>query len=149
MSELMKLVISTDGACSGNPGPGGWAAVLRFGDKSKEIAGYEAKTTNGRMEAMALIKAVGLLKLPCDIAVRTDSRYVCTAIANSPEWKEKGWRTKTGARCKNFDLWQQLDEYKSKMGHKIHYEWIHGHSGDPDNERCDELAKQQIELHRG
>lgn len=145
--ERTNIVIATDGACSGNPGPGGYAAKLRFGENWKEISGFESRTTNNRMEIRACIEGVRILKKPCKIKVRTDSQILCNAIANLDKRASNGWRTKTGAKCANIDLLQQLYTLKTEGDHEIFYEYVEGHSGDPDNERCDELAKEQIRLH--
>lgn len=142
----MNIVISTDGSCTGNPGPGGYAAILRFGEHVKEVCGHEDKTTNNRMELRAVIEAVKVLKKPCDITIRTDSKYVCTGIANAKEWCQRGWRTKSGARCANHDMWQILHDLGKEGHHHYRYEKVKGHSGDPDNERCDILAKAQAEM---
>ena len=144
--DRMNIIISTDGACSCNPGPGGYAAVLRYGERMKEISGYEPQTTNNRMELRAIIEAVKILKKPCNIIVRTDSKYVCTGMANSKEWCKNGWKTKSGARCANYDMWQELTAIGAKGHHKFQGLYVEGHSGDKDNERCDFLAKEQIRL---
>lgn len=147
--ERTKIIISTDGACSGNPGPGGYAAILRFGQNTKEIAGYEAHTTNNRMELRAVVESVKILKKPCDIIIRTDSMYICNGIACAKERSENGWRTKSGARCVNSDLWKELHELGRTGHHRFQYLHVEGHSGDEDNEACDRLAKTQIKLHKG
>lgn len=146
--DRIDVTITVDGACSGNPGPGGYAAILRFGDYSKEIAGYDEMSTNNRMELQGVIEAVKLLKRPCNVTVRTDSMYVCQGIARAKEYLKTNWHTKSGARCINYDQWMQLTEL-GKTGHH-HFQYLHvdGHSGDPDNERCDKLAKQQIKDNR-
>lgn len=150
--ERMNVVISTDGACSGNhlPGkhPGGYAAVLRFGEHVKEISGYEEMTTNNRMELKALLEAIKLLKKPCDVTARTDSNYICNGIACAKERSQNGWRTKTGARIQNPDLWIELHEVATKGHHHIRYEKVAAHAGDADNERCDQLAKAAIAMAR-
>lgn len=145
--ELMKITISTDGACSGNPGPGGYAALLRFGEHSKEVAGYESHTTNNRMELRAVIEGMLILKKPCEITVRTDSQTVCNAIANLDSMPVKGWKTKTGAKRANCDLLQQMLKLKQDGKHVLRYMHVKGHSGDPDNERCNTLAQEQISRH--
>lgn len=147
--KRFNIMISTDGACSGNPGPGGWAAVLRMGDYVKEISGYAEKTTNNCMELTALIKAVEGLKGPCCITVRTDSQFVCNGIANAKEREANGWHTKTGARCAHYQLWTKLAELKNAGDHRIGFQHITAHSGDEDNERCDKLAKQAIKDKHG
>jgi ribonuclease HI len=141
-----EVTISTDGSCSGNPGPGGYAAILRFGEHSKEIVGNSDRTTNNRMELQAVIEAVRTLKHPCNVTIRTDSRYVCTGIANAKEWCANGWKTKSGAKCANADMWKVLADIRSAGDHRLRYEYVEGHSGDPDNERCDKLAKEQVKL---
>ena len=148
-TERKTVVISTDGACSGNPGPGGYAGILRFGEHEKVVTGYVDKTTNNRMELTAVIEAVKLLKKPCIVVIRTDSQYICNGIANAKERSQNGWRTKTGARCANPDLWQELNELGRAGKHRFQYLHVDGHSGDRDNEECDRLAKEQIRLHRG
>lgn len=142
--ENMNVVISTDGACSGNPGPGGYAAVLRFGPHFKEISGYESQTTNNRMELRAVIESIKVLKKPCTITIRTDSQIVCNAIDNLDAMPATGWKTKTGARRANCDLLQQLYKVKHDGNHTLVFEKVKGHDGDPDNERCDELARLAI-----
>lgn len=145
--DKFNVIISTDGACSGNPGPGGYAALIRFGGKSKEVAGYESNTTNNRMELRAVIEGMLTLKKPCSITVRTDSTTVCNAIANLDGMPAIGWKTKTGARRANCDLLQQMLKIKQDGQHELQSQYIKGHSGDPDNERCDKLATEQIQLH--
>lgn len=147
--ERTSIVMATDGACSGNPGPGGYAAKLRFGENWKEISGYESRTTNNRMEIRACVEGIRILKKPCNVKVRTDSQVLCNAIANLDKRANNGWKTKTGAKCSNIDLLQQLYNLKKDGNHEIFYEYVPGHSGDPDNERCDELAKEEIRLHAG
>ena len=142
--ERLNVIISTDGSCKGNPGPGGYGAVLRFGEHSKEISGFDPQTTNNRMELTAVIEAVKLLKKPCNVIIRTDSMFVCNGIANAKERSLNGWRTKTGARCANTDLWQELHNLGVKGKHHFQYLWVKGHTGDKDNERCDILAKEQV-----
>lgn len=144
---MFQIIMSTDGACSGNPGPGGFAAILRCGDKTKEISGYESKTTNNRMELRAVIEGVMKLNKQCDILVRTDSQIVCNAIANLDTMPQNNWCKKTGAKRANVDLLQQLYNAKHAYDHVLRYQYVEGHSGDPDNERCDMLAKEQIVAH--
>lgn len=143
----MNVVISTDGACSGNPGPGGYAAILRCSEHTKEVAGFENRTTNNRMEMRACIEAMSCLKKPCTITVRTDSQVLINALVNLDAGPATGWKTKTGAKRANLDLLQTLYKLKHEGNHDIYYQYIAGHSGDPDNERCDSLAKQQIKAH--
>ena len=143
----IDVVISTDGACKGNPGPGGHAAKLRIGNKYKEVAGYSEQSTNNREELKGAIIGVAALTKPCNIIFRTDSHYLCTGLSNMKDWYTKGWRTKSGAKVKNDDLWQELTELGIKGHHKFAFQYVPGHSGDEDNERCDYLAKEQIRLH--
>lgn len=139
--------IHTDGACSGNPGPGGWGALLRWNGQEKELAGSEAHTTNNRMELMAAIAALEGLRRPCQVRLHTDSQYVRTGITEwLPRWIRNGWRTAQKKPVKNADLWQRLDA--AAAPHRIDWIWVKGHAGDPDNERVDELARQQIALLR-
>ena len=145
--ERMNVIISTDGACSGNPGPGGYAAKLRFGEHSKEISGYESRTTNNRMELRAVIEGMAVLKKPCTITIRTDSQIVCNAIANLEAMPAAEWKTKTGARRANVDLLKQMLDVKHAGNHELFYVHVEGHNGDEDNERCDLLAKQEIRNH--
>jgi ribonuclease HI len=136
--------IYTDGACRGNPGPGGWAATLSFGDMEKELAGAEASTTNNRMELTAVIRALEALKRPVEAKVYTDSEYVRRGIQEwITGWKARGWLTADRKPVKNQDLWQRLDELAA--GHRIEWHWVRGHSGVPGNERVDLLANQAID----
>src|SRR6185369_13401603 len=139
-----KIVeIFTDGACSGNPGPGGWGAILRYGATEKELSGGESPTTNNRMELMAAIVALETLKRPSEVAVYTDSQYVKNGVtAWMHGWKKNGWRTADKKPVKNSDLWQRLDP--ACKPHKISWHWVKGHSGHPENERCDALARGAI-----
>ncbi len=140
---LKKVVIHTDGACEGNPGPGGWAAILRHGPHVKELTGGEAATTNNRMELQAAIAALLALKEPCDVDLYTDSEYLREGITSwVPMWKARRWRTVSRKPVKNEDLWRQLDAACSK--HTIQWHWLKGHAGHPDNERCDQLACLEI-----
>lgn len=145
--ERMSIEIYTDGACSGNPGPGGYAAILVCGKHEKEIAGYESRTTNNRMEIRAAIEGISALNRPCDITIGTDSQILINALVNLDEMPAKGWKTKTGAKRANCDLLQMLYNVKHEKGHSIKYQYIEGHSGNKYNERCDALAKAQIQLH--
>lgn len=139
----MTVKIYTDGACSGNPGPGGWGALLLYGDHEKELNGGEPDTTNNRMEMMAVIEALSALKKTCNVELYTDSVYVKDGVTKWLEgWKAKGWRTAAKKPVKNKDLWERIDsEIKH---HKIDWHWVKGHSGHPENERVDELARQGI-----
>ena len=146
--DRMNVTMSTDGSCLGNhhpgPQPGGYAALLRFGNAWYELAGYNPQTTNNRMEIMACIEGVKVLNKPCTITVRTDSQNLINCISQLEARAKNGWKTKTGARVANCDLHQSLFKLKHEGNHEIIYEYVEGHSGDPDNERCDELAKQAI-----
>ncbi|MDX2074598.1 MAG: ribonuclease HI [Alphaproteobacteria bacterium] len=131
--------IFTDGACSGNPGPGGWGAVLRYGKTEKEISGGEADTTNNRMEMTAVIEALRSLKTPCIANITTDSKYVIQGMTEwLPGWKARGWKTADKKPVKNVDLWQALEEEVSR--HDVRWNWVRGHDGHPENERADALA---------
>jgi ribonuclease HI len=135
-----NVEVFTDGACSGNPGPGGWGAILRFNGVTKELSGGEANTTNNRMELMAAISALGALKEPCAVDLYTDSNYVKDGISGWIDgWKRNGWRTAAKQRVKNAELWQALDEARKR--HKVTWHWVRGHAGHPENERADELAR--------
>jgi ribonuclease HI len=137
------VTIYTDGACSGNPGPGGWGAVLIYGEKEKELSGGETETTNNRMELMAAIKALGALKDNCVVDLYTDSNYVRHGIMTwIHDWKKRGWKTADKKPVKNVDLWQALDEAAAK--HQVTWHWVKGHSGHPLNERVDALARAGI-----
>lgn len=139
----MEVEIWTDGACSGNPGPGGWGALLRFGEREKEISGGEAETTNNRMELQAAIQALNALKRPCEVLLHTDSRYVMDGITDWIQgWKARGWKTATKKPVKNADLWQALDAARSR--HRVRWHWVKGHAGDDGNERADRLAREAI-----
>jgi ribonuclease HI len=141
---MSVVEIYTDGACRGNPGPGGWAALLSFGEREKEIAGAEALTTNNRMELTAVIRALEALKKPVQARVYTDSEYVRRGITEWVRgWKSRGWLTADRKPVKNQDLWQRLDELVA--GHKIEWHWVPGHAGVPGNERVDRLANQAID----
>jgi ribonuclease HI len=142
MSEP-HVVIHTDGACSGNPGPGGWGAVLAFRDRVKELKGGEPHTTNNRMELMAAIAAFEALKRPCLVDLHTDSQYLRNGILTwINQWKRNGWRTADKKPVKNVDLWQRLEAAMGK--HQVRWHWVRGHAGDPMNERADELARAGI-----
>ncbi len=135
--------IFTDGACSGNPGPGGWAAILRSGPHEKEIFGGEQLTTNNRMELMAAIKALGALKKPSAVTLYTDSKYVMDGLTKwLPRWKANGWKTTDKKPVKNEDLWRALDDAVSR--HKVVWRWVQGHAGHLENERADQLARSAI-----
>jgi ribonuclease HI len=140
--------IYTDGACKGNPGDGGWGALLRFGAREKTLQGGEASTTNNRMELMAVIRALEALKRPCRVRLHTDSQYVQKGITEwLPNWKRRGWRTSGGGAVKNQDLWQALDALAAR--HEICWLWVKGHAGHPENERADALANLGVRELRG
>ena len=139
----MTVHAFTDGACSGNPGPGGWGVVLRWGDHEKELFGGEPQTTNNRMELMAAISALESLTRPSEVVITTDSTYVLKGITQwVPGWKVRGWRTASKQPVKNVDLWQRLDDAVGR--HTVRWEWVKGHNGHPENERADELARRGI-----
>ena len=144
---MTKIDIYTDGACSGNPGPGGWGALLRYGAHEKEMWGGEPATTNNRMELLAVIRALGCLKRPVNARVHTDSQYVQKGISEWIHgWKRRGWKTAANEPVKNVDLWQALD---SACGpHQIEWIWVKGHAGHVDNERADALARRGVEAVR-
>jgi ribonuclease HI len=140
-----KVEIFTDGACKGNPGPGGWGAWLIAGANERELCGGELNTTNNRMELMAVIEALNALKRPCEIILHTDSQYVQKGISEWIHgWKARGWKTAAKAPVKNVDLWQALDAAQNR--HKIEWRWIKGHAGHEGNERADALANQGVEM---
>ena len=137
---MKQVEIHTDGACLGNPGPGGWAALLRYQGSERELAGAEADTTNNRMELAAAINALEALVEPCQVVLYTDSQYVQKGISEwLAGWKRKGWRTSSGGAVKNADLWQRLE--RACHTHRIEWRWVRGHSGNVDNERVDVLAR--------
>lgn len=137
---MKTIEIFTDGACSGNPGPGGWAAILRFNGIEKELSGGEKDTTNNRMELTAVIKALEALRYPCNVKLTTDSKYVCDAINQKwvYGWRDNNWRKKDKKPALNPDLWQQLLALLEK--HNVEFIWVKGHNDHPENERCDKLA---------
>ena len=140
---MKKVTIYSDGGCHGNPGPGAWAAVLQYGKHVREITGGTAATTNNRMELMAAIESLNMLKEACDIDFHTDSEYVRNGITQwLAGWKRNGWRTAAKKPVKNADLWQQLEAANSR--HKVRWHWVKGHAGNDLNERCDELVQQAI-----
>jgi ribonuclease HI len=139
-----QVVIHTDGACSGNPGPGGWGAVLHFKDQEKELWGGELATTNNRMEMMAAIQALEALKRPCKVELHTDSTYVQKGIHEwIHAWKKRGWKTADKKPVKNEDLWKRLDE--ARLRHEVDWRWVKGHAGHEFNERADALARLGLE----
>jgi ribonuclease HI len=147
-AALPHVVIHTDGACSGNPGPGGFGAILAFGDLEKEIKGGEANTTNNRMELMAAIAAFEALKRPCRVDLHTDSQYLRNGVMSwLAKWKKNGWRTADKKPVKNVDLWQRLEA--ALAPHQVRWHWLRGHSGHVQNERADVLAREAIADIRG
>ena len=145
----MKFIeIYTDGACSGNPGPGGWGAVLRFNGVEKELCGGAAETTNNRMELTAVIEALGALKEPCQVKLTTDSKYVVDAVEKgwAKSWQNNGWRKADKKPALNPDLWGQLLELLEK--HQVTFKWVKGHNEHPENERCDRLAVNECEKYK-
>ena len=148
MTELTKVEIFTDGACKGNPGPGGWGALIRSGAHEKELSGGEAHTTNNRMELMAAIEALNALKRPCHVILSTDSNYVKDGITRWIfGWQRNGWKTADKKPVKNAELWQALVEATKR--HRIEWQWVKGHSGHPENERADSLASAAADAMRG
>jgi ribonuclease HI len=139
-----QVVIHTDGACSGNPGPGGWGAVLQYGDTTRELRGGELATTNNRMELMAAIQALEALKKPCKVELHTDSQYVMKGISEwIHNWKRRGWTTADKKPVKNDDLWKRLDT--ARLRHEVDWRWVKGHAGHELNERADALARQGMQ----
>lgn len=140
---MKRVDLFTDGACSGNPGPGGWGALLRYGGHEKELSGGEPQTTNNRMELKAVIEGLRAIKGRCDVTIHTDSQYVMKGVTLYLEnWKRRGWRTSDKKDVKNIDLWQELDALLPL--HALHWVWVRGHSGHVENERVDELARGAI-----
>ena len=140
MSISTRVEIWTDGACSGNPGPGGWGVLMRHGANQKELSGGEPDTTNNRMELRAAIEALNALKKPCEVHLHTDSQYVKGGVTGwIHNWKRNGWKTSDKKPVKNEDLWRELDAATAR--HTIHWHWVKGHAGHPENERADELAR--------
>lgn len=145
MSDIVEVF--TDGACSGNPGPGGWGAILRFGGAEKEFSGGDRMTTNNRMELMAVIVALEALNRSSNVRVTTDSKYVKDGASSwLPNWKKRGWKTADNKPVKNDDLWKRLD--RALAAHKVELCWVKGHDGHPENERCDALARGAIDAIR-
>ncbi|MGE4470935.1 MAG: ribonuclease HI [Desulfovibrio sp.] len=141
--QVTEVTIYTDGSCLGNPGPGGWAAVLLCADQRKELAGGFARTTNNRMELRAVIEALTALTRPCNVTLHTDSQYVRNALTKGwlQGWKKNGWKTAAKKPVKNQDLWRALMPLVEK--HQVDFRWVRGHAGDPENERCDVLARTE------
>ena len=143
-----KVVIFTDGACSGTPGPGGWGAILTLGAREKEICGGEADTTNNRMEMMAAIQALETLNKPCEVELHTDSQYLRNGVTQWIHgWKKRGWKTADNKPVKNEDLWKRLDA--ARLRHEVDWRWVKGHAGHEMNERADALARKGLEQARG
>jgi ribonuclease HI len=139
MTELSHVEIATDGACKGNPGPGGWGVLIRMGSREKELSGGEKLTTNNRMELMAAIEGLNALKRPCRVTLSTDSRYVMDGLTKWIHgWRKNGWKTSDKKPVKNADLWQKLID--AAAPHRVEWVWVKGHAGHPDNERADKLA---------
>lgn len=145
---MKKVELFTDGACSGNPGPGGWGAILRYNGIEKELSGGEAETTNNRMELSAVIYALQVLKEPCDVSLYSDSQYVCNAIEKgwAKKWQQNGWRKSDRSPALNTDLWETLLQLLEK--HTVSVHWVKGHAGHEENERCDRLAVAAAEKAR-
>lgn len=137
---MKKVTLYTDGACSGNPGPGGWGAILRYGDREKELSGGERETTNNRMELTAVISGLEALREPCEVEIVTDSKYVSDAVTKgwAAKWRENGWMRTKKDRALNPELWEKLLDLISR--HKVTFTWVKGHAGHPENERCDSMA---------
>ena len=143
-ATLARVTVYTDGACRGNPGPGGWGARLENGEYLKELWGGEPDTTNNRMELSAVIESVSVLNRACEITIVTDSKYVMQGVTEwMANWKRRGWLTAAKKPVKNKDLWERLDS--ALQGHDVHWRWVKGHAGDPGNERADELANRGID----
>ena len=144
MSRETEVEIFTDGACSGNPGPGGWGAILRVANRERELSGGDPATTNNRMELMAAIMALEALKRPCKVRLLTDSNYVRDGVTKWIHgWKKNGWRTADKKPVKNVELWQRLDA--ARAPHQVNWIWVKGHSGHAENERADQLARDEID----
>ena len=145
---MKQVQVFTDGACSGNPGPGGWGVVLRFGGKERELCGGADNTTNNRMELTAAIEGLRALNEPCEVVLTTDSTYVKDGITRwLANWKKNGWKTAAKKAVKNQDLWQELDQQTSR--HAVQWQWVKGHSGHSENERADALANQGMDKVKG
>ncbi|UFS56884.1 ribonuclease HI [Comamonadaceae bacterium M7527] len=143
---MNEVIIYTDGACKGNPGPGGWGVFLKSAGTEKELFGGEANTTNNRMEMMAVIKALQALKRPCKVTLYLDSEYVRKGITEWVKgWKARGWKTAAKQPVKNVDLWQTLDDLVANTEHELTWRWVKGHAGDPGNERADMLANKGVD----
>jgi ribonuclease HI len=148
MTELSHVEMATDGACKGNPGPGGWGVLIRMGSREKELSGGEALTTNNRMELKAAIEGLNALKRPCRVTLSTDSRYVMDGLTKWIHgWRKNGWRTADKKPVKNAELWQALID--AAAPHRVEWVWVKGHAGHPDNERADRLASDAADAARG
>lgn len=147
-NELKQIELFADGACSGNPGPGGWGTILRFGDKEKELSGGSADTTNNRMEITAVLEGLKALKYPCHVTITTDSQYVYNSITKgwAEGWRKNGWIKKDKKPALNADLWEELLNEIAK--HEVNFVWIKGHNGHSENERCDALAVAMSEKYK-
>lgn len=143
MENRKKIFVFTDGSCSGNPGPGGWGCILKYNSTEKELCGGEKNTTNNRMEMTAVIQALKALKEPCDVELYTDSQYICNSINNEWvfSWKKNGWKKADKKPALNIELWEEI--LKLIEIHNVNFNWIKGHAGHPENERCDKLAVEQ------
>ena len=142
---MNRIEIYTDGACKGNPGPGGWGALLKSDGTQKELFGGELATTNNRMEMLAVIEALTALKRPCQVILHVDSQYVLKGMTEwLPGWKARAWKTAAKQPLKNVDLWQRLDTLVNGVGHAVEWRWVRGHNGDPGNERADALANRGV-----
>ncbi len=141
---MKSVIIHTDGACKGNPGIGGWGALLRYGDRERKLHGGERDTTNNRMEMTAAIRALEALREPCEVTLYTDSTYLRQGILSwMPDWKRRNWKTAAGKPVKNQDLWQALDQAARR--HRVNWQWVKGHAGDPGNEEADRLANLGVD----
>lgn len=147
MADKKEIVLYTDGACSGNPGAGGWGAVLRFGIREKELSGFEPETTNNRMELTAAIRGLEALKEPCDVTLYTDSQYLANAINKGwlASWKKNGYRKSDKKPVLNLDLWQQIEQQIER--HAVKFVWVKGHASNEYNNRCDALATGEVKKH--
>jgi ribonuclease HI len=144
MTHSKQIFLYTDGACRGNPGPGGYGAILRYGKHVKEVLGAYPETTNNQMELLAVIKGLEMLNQPCKVHVTTDSKYVLDGFTRwLPDWKKNGWQRKGRKEIKNLGLWRELDRLGER--HRLEWSWVKGHSGDPQNERADQLANEAID----
>ena len=145
--KVKKITVYADGACSGNPGPGGYGAILKYGQHEKELSGYDPDTTNNRMELTAVLSALAALQEPCEVTVYTDSRYICDAVNNRwvIKWRDNGWRRAQNASALNSDLWEKMLEFLAM--HKVTFEWVKGHADNEFNNRCDQLAVAQYKAH--